>query len=354
MTTTRAVSLRDREHMLVHTAGLWEALRGERVFMTGGTGFVGTWLVEAFVAANDAYELGATAVLLSRDPARFADRAPHLAAHRAVRLIAGDAVDFTPPDGGFTFVVHAATERQSGGAAAATPLQSLDRDTAATRRVLEFARRAQTRRMLFTSSGAVYGSQPPEIARVSETYHGAPDPTDVRTAYGQGKRLSEFACASYAREYGFDAVIGRLFAFVGPHLPLGAGFAAGDFFRDILDGAPIRIGGDGTTIRSYLYAADLAIWLWTLLLRGERGRAYNVGSAEPLSIRELAELMVSELAPGTAVEVEHGALPGAAGSRYVPSTARAERELGLRARVALPDALRRMYDFYRGAGAGGG
>jgi dTDP-glucose 4,6-dehydratase len=339
--------------MLLHTAGLWDALRGERVFMTGGTGFVGTWLVEAFVAANAAYDLGATAVLLSRDPAAFAARAPHLAVDRAVQLVAGDAVDFTPPGGRFAFVVHAATERQNGDAGAA-PLRTLDRDARATRRVLDFARHAATRRMLFTSSGAVYGNQPPELAHVAETYPGAPDATDVRTAYGHGKRLSEFACAAYARAYELDVVIGRLFAFVGPHLPLGAGFAAGDFLRDVLAGDAIRIGGDGTPVRSYLYAADLAIWLWTLLLRGERGRAYNVGSADPLSIRRLAELMVAELAPGTAIAIERQPLPGAAGARYVPSIERAERELGLRVRVPLPDALRRTYDFYRGAGADAG
>jgi dTDP-glucose 4,6-dehydratase len=325
---------------------LWDALRRQRVFVTGGTGFVGTWLVEAFAAANDAYDLGATVVLLSRDPARFAANAPHLAGHRAVRLIAGDVVDFTPPDGSFAFVVHAATERQNGAANA--PLRSLDRDTAATRRVLDFARNAETRRMLFTSSGAVYGSQPPELSHLAETYAGAPDATDVRTAYGQGKRLSECACASYARAYGFDVVIGRLFAFVGPHLPLRAGFAVGDFLGDILGGRAIRIGGDGTAVRTYLYAADLAIWLWTLLLRGERGRAYNVGSAQPVSIRELAELMVAELAPATPIEIERRTLAGAAGARYVPSVERAESELGLRVRVALPDALRRTYDFYGG------
>lgn len=347
MTTTPAVAVRDREHVLVHTAGLWDALRGERVFMTGGTGFVGTWLVEAFVAANDAYDLGATLVVLSRDPARFAARAPHLAGDRAVRLIAGDAVDFTQPAGRFAFVVHAATERS--GDTAAAPLRALDRDVAATRRVLELARHAQTRRLLFTSSGAVYGTQPAALSHVAETYAGAPDTTDVRTAYGHAKRLSEFACASYAQAYGLDAVIGRLFAFVGPHLPLDGGFAVGDFLANVLGGCAIRIGGDGTAVRSYLYAADLAIWLWTMLLRGERGCAYNVGSAHAVSIRRLAELVAAELAPGTAIEVEGGTLPGAAGARYVPSIARAERELGLRVRIPLPDALRRTYDFYRGA-----
>ncbi|HYW54622.1 MAG TPA: NAD-dependent epimerase/dehydratase family protein [Dongiaceae bacterium] len=350
MTAARAVSVRDREHVLAHTEGLWDDLRGERIFMTGGTGFVGTWLIEAFVAANAAHGLGATAVLLSRDPRRFAERAPHLAGDRAVKLVAGDVADFTPPGERFGFVVHASTERYDGDAAAR--LRSLERDAAATRRVLDLARTGGTRRLLFTSSGAVYGNQPPGLSHVSETYAGAPDPADPRTAYGRSKRSSELACAANARAFGFDAVIARLFAFVGPHLPLDAGFAVGDFLADVLAGRTIRVGGDGTAVRSYLYGADLAIWLWTLLLRGAAGRAYNVGSAEALSVRALAEL-IAELVPGTAIEVEHRAVSGAAGARYVPSVARAESELGLRVRVPLPDALRRTYDFHRGRAAEG-
>jgi dTDP-glucose 4,6-dehydratase len=343
------ISTRDREHVLAHTAGLWDGLRGERIFMTGGTGFVGTWLVEAFVAANAAHDLGATAVLLSRDPQRFAERAPHLARDNAVQLVAGDAADLTPPEGRFAFVVHAATERYDGDDAAR--LRSLERDTAATRRMLDFAKNAGTRRLLFTSSGAVYGNQPATLERVAETYSGLPDPADPRAAYGHGKRLSELACAASARAGGFDAVIGRLFTFVGPHLSLGAGFAVVDFMADILAGRAIRIGGDGTAVRSYLYGADLAIWLWTLLLRGAPGRAYNVGSAQPLTIRALAELMAAELSPGTAIEVAHRTVAGAAGARYVPSVDRAESELGLRVRVPLADALRRTYDFHRGYAA---
>jgi dTDP-glucose 4,6-dehydratase len=342
---TSAVFAQDREEMLGRTAGLWEALRGERVFVTGGTGFVGTWLVELFVAANAAHDLRAQIVLLSRDPARFAARAPHLARDPAVRLVAGDAVDFVPADERFAYVVHAATERH-GGADGAHPLAALDRDVAATRRVLELARRVGARRFLLTSSGAVYGTQPPDLANLPEDYAGAPATTDPRTAYGHAKRMSEFACASYASAFGFDAVIARLFAFIGPHLPHDVGFAAADFLNDVLAGRAIRVGGDGTAVRSYLYAADLAVWLWTLLLKGARGRAYNVGSAQAVSIRALAETFAATLAPGTPVEVAAQPMPGAAGARYVPCVARAERELGLRAWTPLPDALRRTRDFY--------
>ena len=335
----------DREHILEHTHDLWEPLRGNRVFVTGGTGFVGTWLMEAFAAANDAYGLGARAVLLTRDPDRFALKAPHLAAHEAIEFTSGDATTFSFPRGEFSHIIHAATER-SFAPDAARPLGIIEPDAIATRRIGEFASQARAKRLLFTSSGAVYGAAAAALDRVSETYAGAPDPTAENAAYGESKRLSEFACCSLARIHGFDAVIARLFAFVGPHLPLDEGYAVGNFLRDALEGRSIAIGGDGTARRSYLYAADLAVWLWTMLLRGENGRAYNVGSPEAVSIKQLADTVVQTLAPKAAVTVGRAPIAGAAPSSYVPDVTRAEDELGLRALVSLPDALRRTHAYY--------
>ncbi len=335
----------DRRHMLERSGDLWEALRGARVFITGGTGFVGTWLMEAFVAANDAYNLGARAVLLTRDPGRFRARCPHLAENASIEFVLGDATTFSQPSGSFDYIIHAATER-SFEADAARPLGIVEPDLIATRRVLEFAASRAVRRLLFTSSGAVYGAGASALERVPETYTGAPDPTQARAAYGESKRLSEFACTSYARVHGFDAIIARLFAFVGPHLPLDEGYAVGNFIGDVLNLRTIAIAGDGTARRSYLYAADLAVWLWTMLLRGEAGRAYNVGSPDALTIRELAQTVADTIAPETSVSIARLPMPGTAPSSYVPDTSRAEKELGLRPWIDLRDALRHTYDFY--------
>ena len=342
------VIARDREHVLAHTHGLWEPLRGRRIFVTGGTGFVGTALVEAFAAANAAHDLGARIVLLTRDATRFAARSPQLANDRAVELLIGDAVDFEPPRGRFAFVVHAATERYHD-ADAARPLSVFERDLAATRRVLALAREAGATRFLFTSSGAVYGRQPPDLANVPEDYRGAPGTTEPGTEYGQSKRASEFACASYARVFGIGAVITRLFTFVGPHLALDDGYAVGDFLRDVLAGDAIRIAGDGTAVRSYLYAADLAIWLWTMLLRGTPGGVYNVGSPVAVSIGDLAAAVAAAVAPRTRIEVAGEPAPGRAAPRYVPCVLRAEDELGLRVRVPLRDAIVRTHEFFEHA-----
>jgi dTDP-glucose 4,6-dehydratase len=335
----------DRDHILEHTADVWPALRGAYIFITGGTGFVGTWLLEGLTAADDRFDLGVKATVITRSPEAFARKQPHLAAHRAIRLMEADACSFPFPEGEYPFVIHAATEQQFA-AVPEHPLASFDRDVKATRRVLEFAHTHGTRRLLFTSSGAMYGKQPASVTQIDENYTGAPDAMDLKSAYGQAKRTSEWMCAMYAAQFGFAALVARLFAFVGPHLPLDANFAVGNFVRDAMRGEAIRIAGDGTPYRSYLYAADLAIWLWTILVKGESCRPYNVGSGEEISIADLARKVAGVVRPGIAIEIAGKAVPGVPALRYVPSVERAERELGLRAWVGLEEGIRRMAAFY--------
>ena len=335
---------RDLDHVLSHTEDLWPLVRGERFFLTGGTGFVGTWLTESLLWANRRLSLGISAVLLTRNPDAFRRRSPHLAEDPAVTLCTGDGPTFPYPEGAFPLVVHAATEAYFPPAAA-HPASTLDRDLAATRRVLDLARTCGTRRFLFTSSGAVYGQQPPTLSHVPEDYPGAPLPTATGSAYGQAKRISEFLCACASQVYGFDAVIARLFAFVGPGLPLDANYAVGNFIRDAMAGGPVQISGDGTPYRSYLYAADLAIWLWTLLLRGETGVAYNVGSPHEISIAYLARTVVNVVSPRAEIRIARQLVPGAPASRYVPATDRAAA-LGLLPWVPLEEGVRRTWEWH--------
>lgn len=341
--------LEDLEHVLACCQDLFDPLRDQAVFLTGGTGFVGTWLLESLLWAHDQRELGLSVTVLTRDPERFCRRSPHLAGHPAVRLLAGNAQSFEFPAGRFPFVIHAATE-PSFAASAEHPLGAFDADVAGTRHVLEFARQHGVQRFLFTSSGAAYGCQPPDLPQVPETHTGAPDTTDPNSAYGQAKRVSEHLCTMYGRAYSFDATLARLFAFVGPLLPLDINFAVGNFIRDALRGGPVRIGGDGTPRRSYLYAADMAVWLWTILLRGRAATPYNVGSSSDLSIEDLARLVVRMVAPEARVEIAGRPTPGASPARYVPCTALARDHLGLSCRIPLDDGIRRTVGWHRAGG----
>jgi dTDP-glucose 4,6-dehydratase len=334
----------DLDHVLAHTEGLWDALRGARLFVTGGTGFYGCWLLASFLRALEEFGLKARAVVLTRDPEAFARKAPHLAGHPAIALHRGDVRDFTAPRGPFSHVIHAATE-SSTALGTDDPLTMFDTIVTGTRLVLELARRGGARRFLLASSGAVYGRQPPALSHLAEDHAGGPDPADPGSAYAEGKRAAELLAVLAHRVWGLEATIARGFAFVGPHLPLDAHFAVGNFIRDGLAGGPIRVSGDGTPYRSYLHAADLMIWLWTILLKGAPGRPYNVGSEEAVSIAELARRCAALC--DTEWHLGKTPAPGAPAARYVPATARARSELGLRTRISLDDALARTIRWHR-------
>ncbi len=279
--------------------------------------------------------------MLSRDPARFREAHSNLLAGLDVHLVAGDIQHpETLPEGDYTHVLHAATDSTTG--LSLTPLQRFEQIVDGTRHVLDLALRCGKPRVLMTSSGGVYGgiSQFPD--GVPEDFHGMPDPLEPQNAYSVAKRQAEHLCALYRDAHGLESVIARCFAFVGEDLPLDAHFAIGNFIADTLHGRDIVIQGDGTPVRSYLDQRDLARWLTTLLLRGETGRAYNVGSGEAVSIAGLAE-RVAARAPGRRPEIRvmKRAPQGQAAGRnfYLPDVRRAADELGLRVEFGLDEAI---------------
>ena len=346
MITASPLPAEDLRHILKHTSPLWEEARGKSFFITGGTGFFGIWLLESFTHINDALQLAARATVLTRDPVAFARKAPHLAGRADLRFIQGDIRDFEFPAGDYDYLIHAATEA-SAKLNNEAPEEMLDAIVAGMRRTLDFAAQANVKKFLFTSSGAVYGRQPSALTHVPEDYNGAPDCLDPGSAYGEGKRIAELMAAIHAKHHPCEIIIARCFAFVGPHLPLDTHFAIGNFLRDVMAGSPIRIGGDGTPYRSYLYAADLAIWLWTILFKGKSLRPYNVGSAEDYSIASLALIVNEALGGNSLIEIARSPEPHSAPSRYVPAVARAQTELELACFIPLAESLRRTRQWYQ-------
>jgi len=339
---TPPLARRDLDLVLSLTRELWDEARGQHIFITGGTGFFGCWLVESFCHINLELGLGAQATVLTRDPAKFRAKCPHLADDSAITLLAGDVCSFVSPEGEFRYIVHAATEavvQPSAGEMLATTVEG-------TRQALEFARRCGAKRFLLTSSGAVYGRQPAEITHVPETYVPAPEAVDAVNAYSEGKRRAEMVCGEMTRGTEIEVAIARCWAFCGPHLALDAHFAIGNFIRDAIAGKTIAIGGDGTPRRSYLYAADLTVWLWTMLFRAPALVPINVGSAHDVSIRELAETVARVLAPESEIHVAKERVHGSPLARYVPSVQRARELLGLRETVGLEEQILRTAEWH--------
>jgi dTDP-glucose 4,6-dehydratase len=336
----------DLEDILDRTRPLWEELRGSRVFVTGGTGFTGCWLLESFAWVNQRLGLGAKMLVLTRNVERFRKKAPHLATHSDIQFHAGNLGNFDFPAGSFSHVVHAGTEWPAGPSDEEheTMRKAIVQGT---RHALDFAASCGAKKFLMVGSGAVYGPQPPDMTHIAEDYAGTGDVSVKRTPYGEAKRLSELLCAEYSLPYGIETKIDRGFAFVGPYLPLDMNFAIGNFIRDAMAGGPIKIGGDGTPFRSYLYAGDLATWLWTILFRGASNRPYNVGSNQALSIAETAEAVASAFGGKIRIEIAKKPLCGQVPQRYIPDINRAVSELHLDQWTQLEDGIRATVKWHR-------
>lgn len=310
-------------------------LYGRRFFITGGTGFFGFWLLSALAClAESGVRLEAT--VLTRQPQRFLDRYPRFRGLPWLSFVAGDVTSYTAPSGRIDYFIHAATD--TSAAAHREPLRIFDTILAGSRRVFEHAVAAGAERVLAISSGAVYGRFPAGVERIAEDAACACDPGDPFNAYGEGKRAMENLAALFGHAHGLKTVVARGFVFGGPTLPLDGHFAIGNFIRDALAGGPVVVNGDGTPLRSYLYGADLAVWLLELLTRGTPGRCYNLGSDEIVSVGELAGIVRDVLAPTAAVKIL-GAAQGGPRSRYVPDIGRARAELGLAPWTTLSEAI---------------
>ncbi len=312
----------------------WDAFQGARIFVTGGTGFFGKWLLESFVFANRKRGLGATMVVLARDPRRFLTRFPHLADRDELQFCVGDVVDFEFPNGPFTHIIHAATPA-SAAFNANNPLGMCDVIVRGMSRVLELVRSSQGASMLFTSSGAVYGQQPLDLQGVAESYVTLANPNSFDSAYAFGKWTAEKMALIGAKSGDFSLKIARGFAFVGPHLPLDTHFAIGNFIRDGLAGGPILVNGNPNAARSYLYGTDLAIWLWVILSKGRSNSVYNVGSGQAITILELAQLVGSCFETPVPAMCSELATLDAPPFRYVPDIGLISSELGVTQGVDL-------------------
>lgn len=324
-------------------------LRGKRIFMTGGTGFIGKWLLESLLHANRTAALELRLGVLSRDPDGFRRSHPHLAGSGDVVFYRGDVQTLEPGRDRYDYVIHGATNA-SARLNIENPLLMLDTIVTGTRRVLEFAKATGAGRLLNLSSGAVYGKFPPTVTHIRETDCIAPDTGNPYYTYSESKRMGELLCAIYRAQFGLESCSARIFALAGPYLPLTGAFAMGNFLDDVLHGRDIRIQGDGTAVRSYLYAADLVVWLLAILVRGASGQAYNVGSDAPVSILDLAVAVRDATGCPAAVTVEGRPDASNPVSYYVPDIGKCRADLGLDVSTPLEACIRQTYDWHRALG----
>ena len=207
---------------------------------------------------------------------------------------------------------------------------------------MRLAQKRGCRRVLYLSSGAVYGC--PALGQgfpIMEEDATLRQRLCQSSLYGESKRFVELMLTALGQSCSIGVTVARCFAFCGRHLSMNRANALPSILQDAIAGREIVLTGDGSAQRSFLYGTDMVVHLLACLVRGDDGVAYNVGSAKAVTIRELAEI-IAQLAGGRSkVRVLGQPNHGNAPSRYVPDTRRIQEELGVRETVELDEGLRR-------------
>ena len=279
---------------------------------------------------------------MTRNSRRFSELNEYIANDPAVSFIDNDIRLLSHNSKRYDYVIHAATDV----AISNTPIDTYDVCSIGTRLALDFAIQSKASNFLLLSSGAVYGKQPSGLNSLSELYNGIPDRISDQSAYGLGKISAEWMVSKYSSTYGLNSKIARCFAFVGPYLPMDKHFAIGNFIKDAITSNTIVINGNGSTIRTYLYSADLAIWLLRILLEGRNGDIFNVGGDRQISIENLAKLVGDLINPRIQIVKEKKIVSHNFPDRYVPDITLAKNRLDLFPIISLENSIESTAKWY--------
>lgn len=339
----KRIPIEDLEHIFQNTKDIWEPLRGKSVFLTGGTGFFGKWLLESFIYVNEKLDLNAKIISLSRNPELFIQAYPFYKEYtNSVRFVKGDILTYDfKKDEEIQFIIHAATAA-SDTLNKNNPLLMMDTITLGTRNVLDFALTQPIESFLFVSSGAVYGKQPLNVPNIQESDSFKIDINNSKSAYSEGKRIAELYCSTYFEKYNLPVKIARCFAFVGPYLPLDTHFAIGNFLNNVIKNENIVIIGDGSTTRSYMYASDLSIAIWKILLIGNNNKPYNVGVDKAYSLKEIALMLKKNYGNDVRILNNYKNLPT---NIYVPNIDALINDLDIKHFVQIEEAIQKTIKF---------
>lgn len=348
MTMTRAIDLvrADAEAVLQDREGKLDALRGQHLFVSGGSGFLGAWLLELIAVLNRQHAFAIKVTVFSRHAKDFARRWPHLGGLDWVNYQDGDIRYLAELPRDARYVIHAAalTDRRQF---ASQPGAVAETNGVGTLRILRAAHLLEDlEKFVLLSSGLVYGGQPWEMPCIDEAFAGPSRSNDVAAVYPESKRFAEIIAQCAISESKLPVVTLRPFAFVGPYQSLQLPWAVTDFIRDSLNGGPIRIMGDGATVRSIMYGSDFAFWVLAALTQGRPRETYNVGSPEAIDLASLARLITRHFVPAPEIRTRLGQ-SGHDRNRLVPSIDKATSDLGVSVTVPLATAIERTIAWNR-------
>lgn len=312
-----------------------EKLRNSEILITGGTGFVGTWLTEMIIYLNENFNFNVTMYLLSRN----AVPKNNYSKFNYIHYIRSDIKNVKELPNTLNYVLHAAGSPDSREHVS-NSIKTIDTFYKGTQNILDLASRLPNLvKLIHFSSNKIYGSNystiPIDESKITI------DGYNNQDIYAESKRITETLCKAYMSELYLPIIITRPFAFIGPFQTLDKPWAVNNFIRDSMLGGPIRILGNELTTKSYMYGSDLAYYILNILSQGKVGEIYNLGSSYPTTLFELANKIKNIINSEIEIKIKSSKDHYNKTSFDVPQTSKLEQELNIKPSFQIDEALKR-------------
>jgi UDP-glucuronate decarboxylase len=313
-----------------------DAFAEKKVLVTGGAGFIGSWLCDVLVG------LGANVVALDDLSTGRTKNIDHLTKNTKFKFIKSDVCAFESKEK-FDFILNMAGHA-SPDEYQAHPIETLQTSALGTFGMAELARKNDAT-LLFASTSEVYGDT--EVIPTPESYWGKVNPIGPRSCYDEGKRFAEALLMAYSKQYGLDVRIPRIFNSYGPRLREDGlyGRAMSRFISQALNNQPITVYGDGKQTRSFCYITDTVTALMLLTANSKaKGEVVNVGNTQEVTILELAK-KIKEVTKCKST-IEFYPLPKDDPKRRCPDTSKIEKLVGWKPSVSFEEGLKRTVAWF--------
>ena len=267
----------------------WEKLKGKTVLITGASGMIGSYMLYVLAKLNDDRDYNIQIMAMLRNVNKLPEE---VKSRKDVKLLVADVTEKLEVAEKVDYIIHAASPA-SPLIMQNQPVETIAANTLGTYNTLALAKEKKAEGYLFISSREIYGQPEESQEFFYENTYGFVDQLNPRSCYSEGKKAAETMCVCFHDEYGLNAKIARLAHTYGPGMSIYDGRVQADFLKNVFHNEDIVLKSEGTAVRTYTYIADAVAGLYRILLNSE-DIVYNIGNEDgKVSIRELAEIMVS-------------------------------------------------------------
>ena len=322
----------------------WEKLKNKTVMITGASGMVGSYMLYVLLMLNDEKHYGIKVDAVMRNVNKLPEEIRN---REDVNVVVADVTKDIPDVGDIDYIIHAASPA-SPLIMQNQPVETIAANTIGTFKTLELAKEKNAEGYLFISSREIYGQPDEGQEFFYENTYGFVDQLNPRSCYSEGKKAAETMCVCFHEEYGLNTKIARLAHTYGPGMSIYDGRVQADFLKNVYHNEDIVLQSEGTAVRTYTYIADAIAGMYRILLDSE-DIVYNIGNeAGKVSIRDLAEILVSiypERGLKLVFDIPEGGTKGTAPYTLGILSSEKLRKLGWNPKYSVKDGFKRTLEY---------